>query len=395
MGQWSILDISSPPKAASSAAARAVSADPSHSPTPTPSPSPAAPAGEASSSVVSGLGPGAAVAAPVPPGGIVPSAFVALAGGFGPPSFLVATPTVSAPTVVAPARSPEGNGDDLAAVLAVPAADDNDVVGEESVPEASAAGGSPASVVEVAPPLSSLREPPLGTMSWAELQAEARARAVDLVGVENLGVSVWPPGEPSHLRIRRWERALGVAVDHFDNLLTSLPLPPRLRRLVTALRNRYGRQLALARDGCDALEALVILEPEAARTPPSGRTAPVSSAPAGRRVCEVVVPPAPSAWAGSRPHSPRPPVPPSSGPPRKRPRAANESAGAGPSSATKKRKKDLSPSPDLSPPPPPRPRKSSKGALVDKDGVPVKVRRIRSCFDSLFANSVLAVRPVR
>ncbi|EJD37062.1 hypothetical protein AURDEDRAFT_173911 [Auricularia subglabra TFB-10046 SS5] len=191
-------------------------------------------------------------------------------------------------------------------------------------------------------------------MSWAELQAEARARAANLLGVEHLGVLVWPAGEPSYVRIRRWERALAAAVNHFDNLLTALKLPARLRRLVTALCNQYGRQLALARDGCDSLTALVILEPGAACMPPPGPAAPGSSTAAGRCVCEVVVPPVPSAWAGLRPRSPCPSAPPS------------------PSSPKKKRKTDPSPSPDLSPPPPPCRRKGLKRAPVDEDGVPVK-----------------------
>ncbi|EJD39126.1 hypothetical protein AURDEDRAFT_171924, partial [Auricularia subglabra TFB-10046 SS5] len=96
-----------------------------------------------------------------------------------------------------------------------------------------------------------------------------------------------------------------------------------------------------------------------------------SSTAAGRRVCEVVVPPVPSAWAGPRPRSSRPAAPPSSISSRKRPRIADESAGAGPSSPKKKRKADPSPSPGPSPPPPPRPSKGSKRALVDDDGVPI------------------------
>ncbi|EJD34751.1 hypothetical protein AURDEDRAFT_176213 [Auricularia subglabra TFB-10046 SS5] len=240
MGPKPVLDVSSPPKAASSAAALGLSYESSPA---------------------------------VPPGGIVPPGPPAVVPAGAPAPSLAFAVT----TAAEPARVSESDGDDVAAVLDVLAADDDGVVGEGPAASgvlsgsflesaAPVAGGSSASVAEVAPPTPVSRAPSLGEMSWVELQAEARARAADLLGVEHLGVPVWPAGEPSYVRIRRWERALAAAVDHFDNLLTALKLPARLRRLITSLRNRYGRQLALARDGCDSLRALVILEPEAART---------------------------------------------------------------------------------------------------------------------------------
>ncbi|EJD32936.1 hypothetical protein AURDEDRAFT_177976 [Auricularia subglabra TFB-10046 SS5] len=364
MGPKSTLAASSPPKAAPSAASLGVSYESSRSSSSSPGPSPSS-AGGVSGDAAADLVPSAAVAAAVPSGGIVPPALPVVVPAIDPAPSLAPAPA----TTVVPARVSESDGDDVAAVLEALATDDDGVVGEgpstsgalsgsllESAPKAPAAGGSPASVVEVAPSNPVVRAPPLGEMSWAELQADARARAADLLDIEHLGVPIWPAGEPSYVRIRRWERALAAAVDHFDNLMTSLKLPARLLRLVTSLRNRYGRQLALARDGCDSLRALVILEPEAARTPPPGSAVPGSSAAAGRRVCEVVVPPVPSAWAGPRPRSSRPVAPPA----------------AGPSSPKKKRKADPSPSPGPSPPPPPRSRKGSKRAPVDDDGVPIE-----------------------
>ncbi|EJD40383.1 hypothetical protein AURDEDRAFT_170565 [Auricularia subglabra TFB-10046 SS5] len=263
MGQRSILDVSSPPKAASSAAARAVSADPSHSPTPTPTPSPSpspAPAGEASSPVLSGPGPGAAVAAPVPPGGIVPSAplFVAPAGGFGPPSFLVATPPVSAPTVVAPARSPEGGGAHGVVEPAAPPAAGVDAEERDLSPE----------------PV----PPPPGEMTWAQLQAELLGVAANLVGPQNLRLLPWPVGEPSYKRIERWRVALEVAVEHFDMLSLSLRSGTRLRGLVITLRDRYGRQLLFANEGVGALRRNANLEPERPHPPPDSAVAGPSAA---------------------------------------------------------------------------------------------------------------------
>ncbi|EJD45131.1 hypothetical protein AURDEDRAFT_165673 [Auricularia subglabra TFB-10046 SS5] len=206
MGQRSILDVSSPPKAASSAATHAVSSDPSPSP---------APAGEVSGPAVSGLGPWAAVAATVPPGGIVPPAppFVAPAGGFGPPSFLVAPPPAPASTV-----------------RAAPAAAGVNAGGGGS------AAGRGLTLPEPAPP-------PPGWMTWAALQAELLDLKPNMVGRQNLCVPLWPVGEPLyeriHKRIQRWHEVLQVAVEHFDMLSISLHPNTRLRRLVVALWNRY------------------------------------------------------------------------------------------------------------------------------------------------------------
>ncbi|EJD36123.1 hypothetical protein AURDEDRAFT_174797, partial [Auricularia subglabra TFB-10046 SS5] len=169
MGPKAVLDVSSPPKAASSAAALDASSEPSRTPSSSPEPSPA-PAGEVSGDVVAGPVPLAAVAAIVPSGGIVPPAPPVVAPA-GAPAPLLAPATA---TPVAPARVSESDGDAAAAVLDVLAAADDDVVGEgpatssallglllESVPETSAARGSPASVAEVVPPTPLSRVPPL------------------------------------------------------------------------------------------------------------------------------------------------------------------------------------------------------------------------------------------
>ncbi|EJD34738.1 hypothetical protein AURDEDRAFT_176235 [Auricularia subglabra TFB-10046 SS5] len=299
MGKQSILDVSSPPKAVSSAAACAASSE--SSPLPLPLPSPAAAGGNSDTDVPS-----------LPAGSsAIPSV---LSGGFGSPTLLVTPSAALVPTttpttpagIVATARSSEGDGDDDAAVLAVLAADGDNAVGKEP-----AAGGALMPLVPVPQPTS---------------------------------LMTWPAGEPSYERIQHWCRTLAAAVDHFNRLSTSLAPSTGLRRLVIALRNRYGRQLAFEHDGSDALEGSAANEPEVCRTPPSGSPSLIGT-PARR------VSPLPKL---SRKHS----------------RAAEESFGAGPSSAKKKHKKDPSLSPDPTPPPPPlpkRPHKSSAKLLFDED----------------------------
>ncbi|EJD32619.1 hypothetical protein AURDEDRAFT_178286 [Auricularia subglabra TFB-10046 SS5] len=331
MGQRAVLDVSSPPKAASSAAERAVSSESSRSPTPSPSPSPSpAPAGEASSSVVSGPGPGAAVAAPVPPGGIVPPTppFIAPAGGFGPPSFLVAPPPVPAPTAVAPARSPEGGDAHGVVEAAAPPTVGVDAEGRDPSPESA--------------------PPPPGAMTWAQLQAELLGVAANLVGPQHLGLLPWPVGEPSYKRIERWRLALETAVEHFDMLSLSLRSGTRLRGLVVTLRDRYGRQLLFANEGVGALRRNVNLEPEVCRTSPPGPSTSASSGTAGRHVCEVILPRAPSSWVGTPARRPSPPT-------STRKRSRPDPAVAGPSAA--KRRKKV-PSPPTRPSPAPSDRAS-------------------------------------
>ncbi|EJD40026.1 hypothetical protein AURDEDRAFT_170800 [Auricularia subglabra TFB-10046 SS5] len=219
MGKRSILDVSSPPKAASSAAARAASSESS----PSPSPSPAA------------AGVNGAANVPTLPAGTfaVPSA---PSGGFGPPTLLVApsvalvattTPTTPA-GIVAPARSSEGDGDDDAAVLAFLAADGDDAVGEEP-----AAGGALTPLVPVPQPTS--------LMTWAALQVELLSLEPGLIGRENLRVS---PSTTS----------------------TSFRRRP--------LRHPFA-------DGSGALEGSAAKEPEVCRTPPPGSLSPVGT-PASR-----------------------------------------------------------------------------------------------------------------
>ncbi|EJD33065.1 hypothetical protein AURDEDRAFT_177849 [Auricularia subglabra TFB-10046 SS5] len=324
MGQRAVLDVSSPPKAASSAAACAVSSEPSHSSSSSPSPSPSsASAGEASDSAVSGPGPGAAVAATVPSGGIVPPVLpvVAPTGSFGPPSFLVgpppALPTDSAlPPPLAPepgASAPASDmdtADDAAVADALGALED-----EPGAPSPTAATPS---VVEVSPPPGSAPAPRApGTMTWGELQAELRETPWVFLDAELLNVPAWPSGEPGFHRICRWRRRLGVAVDTLDNILVRRSLRPRTQLLVTALRNRYAQQLLFVREGYRPLYEQRAREPAIARAP--------SPATPSRRVCEVVMPPVPAGWPAP-PRSTRPP--PAAGPSKATSKRAREEDGA-------------------------------------------------------------------